>query len=90
MNKSDLIDAVADTADLSKLAAARAVDATLAAIGKALAAGDSVALAGFGTFQVKTRPARTGRNPKTGEALAIAESKIPAFKSGKGLKDLLK
>jgi DNA-binding protein HU-beta len=90
MNKSDLIDAVADAADISKMSATRAVDAVITAIGEALKAGDTVTLAGFGNFQVKVRPARTGRNPKTGEAIAIAESKVPAFKSGKALKDLLK
>ncbi len=90
MNKSDLVDAVAEAADLSKMSAARAVDAVVAAIGQALKNGDSVALAGFGTFQAKLRPARTGRNPKTGAPIDIPECKIPAFKSGKGLKDLLK
>jgi DNA-binding protein HU-beta len=90
MNKSDLVDAVAEAADLSKMSAARAVDAVVAAIGQALKNGDTVALAGFGTFQAKLRPARTGRNPKTGEPIDIPEAKIPAFKSGKGLKDLLK
>jgi DNA-binding protein HU-beta len=90
MNKSDLIDAVADAADISKMSATRTVDAVISAIGEALKAGDTVTLAGFGSFQAKVRPARTGRNPKTGEAIAIAESKVPAFKSGKALKDLLK
>ena len=90
MNKSELVDAVAAGADLPKAAAARAVDAVITAIGDALKAGDSVTLAGFGSFVSKVRPARTGRNPKTGEAIAIAESRVPAFKSGKALKDLLK
>ena len=90
MNKSDLIDAVATEADLSKQAAGRAVDAALAAIGQALAAGDNVTLAGFGTFAAKVRPARVGRNPKTGEQIEIAASKNAAFKAGKALKDLLK
>lgn len=89
MNKSELIDAVAEESELTKIAAARAVDAVLSNIAKALQAGDSVALAGFGSFVAKVRPARTGRNPKTGEAIAIAESRVPTFKSGKALKDLL-
>ena len=89
MNKSELVDAVAAEADLPKTTAARAVDAVIANISKALQAGDTVALAGFGSFVAKVRPARTGRNPKTGEAIAIAESRVPAFKSGKALKDLL-
>jgi DNA-binding protein HU-beta len=89
MNKTELVDAVADAADLSKLSAQRAVEAALAAIAGALAAGDAVTLAGFGSFQVKARPARTGRNPKTGEAIAIAATRSAAFKAGKGLKDAL-
>ena len=89
MNKTELVDAVAEAADLSKMSAQRALDAALDAIARALAGGDAVTIAGFGTFQVKERPARTGRNPKTGEAISIAASKIAAFKAGKGLKDAL-
>ena len=87
MNKTDLIDAVAESADLSKADAARAVDAVIASITKALKSGDSVTVVGFGTFQVRERAARTGRNPKTGDAIKIEASKNPAFKAGKALKD---
>ena len=87
MNKNDLVQAVADEANLSKADAARAVDAVLASVGKALKQGDSVALVGFGTFQVKERAARTGRNPRTGEEITIAAAKNPVFKAGKALKD---
>jgi DNA-binding protein HU-beta len=89
MNKADLIDAVAEAADISKMSATRALEGALEAIAKALKNGDTVSLVGFGTFQVKDRPARTGRNPKTGEAIEIAAAKVPAFKAGKGLKDAL-
>ena len=87
MNKTDLIDNVAESADLSKADAARAVDAVIASITKALKSGDSVTVVGFGTFQVRERAARTGRNPKTGDAIKIDASKNPAFKAGKALKD---
>ncbi len=87
MNKTELVDAVAESADLSKASAARAVDATLAAISGSLAQGDQVALIGFGTFLVRDRAARTGRNPRTGDSIEIAAAKIPAFKPGKALKD---
>ncbi len=87
MNKTELVDAVAESADLSKASAARAVDATLAAISGTLAQGDQVALIGFGTFLVRDRAARTGRNPRTGDSIEIAAAKIPAFKPGKALKD---
>ncbi len=87
MNKSELIDAVAADADLSKAAAARAVDAMTDAITKALKKGDSVALVGFGSFNVKNRAARTGRNPQTGATINIAAAKVPSFKAGKALKD---
>jgi DNA-binding protein HU-beta len=89
MNKSDLIDAVADSADISKAAAGRALDGALAAITKALKKGDSVTLVGFGTFTVRKRKARTGRNPRTGEAIKIKASKVPGFKPGKALKDAI-
>lgn len=87
MNKSELIDAVAETADISKAAAGRAVDAMVDTISGALKAGDSVALIGFGTFTVRERAARTGRNPRTGQEIKIDAAKVPAFKPGKALKD---
>lgn len=87
MNKSELIDAVATGADISKADAGRAVDALVDTVSNALKAGDSVTLVGFGTFLVRDRAARTGRNPKTGAVLQIAASKVPAFKAGKALKD---
>ena len=87
MNKSELIDAIATSADLSKAAASNALDATLTAIEEALATGDQVTLVGFGTFSVKERAARTGRNPQTGEEIQISAAKVPSFKAGKGLKD---
>ncbi|PZO65803.1 MAG: DNA-binding protein HU [Pseudoxanthomonas suwonensis] len=89
MNKTELIDAVADAANLSKADAARAVDAVTQAVTAALKQGDSVTLVGFGTFLVRERAARTGRNPQTKETIAIAASKAPAFKPGKALKDAL-
>jgi len=87
MNKSELIDAVSSQSGLAKADATRAVDALFDTIGSALKGGDSVALVGFGTFAVKARAARTGRNPRTGEPLNIAASKMPVFKAGKALKD---
>ena len=87
MNKSELIDAIAQKGGLTKVDAGKALDATLEAIGEALKAGDTVTLVGFGSFSVKERAARTGRNPKTGEELKIPASKVPSFKAGKGLKD---
>ena len=87
MNKSELIDAMADSADISKAAAGRAVDAFVDSITGALKSGDQVTLIGFGTFSVKDRAARTGRNPQTGQEIQIAAAKIPSFKAGKGLKD---
>ena len=87
MNKSELIDAVALSADISKAAAGRALDATIDTIADALRKGDQVTLVGFGTFQVKERAARTGRNPQTGEAIQIKAAKVPSFKAGKALKD---
>ncbi len=87
MNKSELIDAVASSADLSKAAATRAVDAVLDTITETLRKGDQVTLVGFGTFEVRARAARTGRNPQTGETIQIKASKAPAFKAGKALKD---
>jgi DNA-binding protein HU-beta len=87
MNKTELIDGVAAAADLSKAEAGRAVDAVVGEITKALKKGDAVTLVGFGTFQVRERAERTGRNPKTGDTIKIAASKNPAFKAGKALKD---
>lgn len=87
MNKAELIDVVADSADVSKAAAGRALDSVITAITKALKKGDTVTLVGFGTFSVRKRSARIGRNPRTGEAIKIKASKAPGFKPGKALKD---
>lgn len=90
MNKTDLIAAVADKADLSKADAARAIESFFEVVGKALKKRDKVALVGFGTFMVRERKARSGRNPKTGATLKIKASKTPSFKAGKALKDMVK
>lgn len=87
MNKSELIDAVAATGDLSKADAGRAIDAFVEVVKKALKKNDTVTMVGFGTFQVRKRAARTGRNPRTGDTIKIKASKVPGFKAGKGLKD---
>ena len=87
MNKAQLTDAVAAATDSSKAEAGRAVEATLSAIGSALAGGDSVSLVGFGTFSVSARAARMGRNPQTGASIHIPACNVPKFKAGKGLKD---
>ncbi len=87
MNKSDLITAIADASGLTKADAGRALDATTGAITGALASGDNVAITGFGSFLVRDRAARTGRNPQTGAAIQIKASKVPAFKAGKLLKE---
>lgn len=87
MNKADFIGAVADAAELSKADSGRAIDAVIEVIKKALKKGDSVSLVGFGTFEVRKRAARTGRNPRTGENIKIKASKNPSFKAGKALKD---
>jgi DNA-binding protein HU-beta len=87
MNKGELIDAVAASAGLSRADATKAVDGVLDTISSTLAGGGSVSLVGFGTFQVKARAARMGRNPRTGEAIQIKASNVPGFKAGKGLKD---
>ncbi|MBQ0724896.1 MAG: HU family DNA-binding protein [Cycloclasticus sp.] len=87
MNKSELINAIAEESGLTKADAGRALDATLSSISTALKGGDSISLIGFGTFSVKARSARTGRNPQTGAAIQIKASKIPSFKAGKTLKD---
>ncbi|MCA1714600.1 MAG: HU family DNA-binding protein [Gammaproteobacteria bacterium] len=87
MNKAEFVDAVADSAELSKADAGRAVDAMVNAITRALKNGDTVTLVGFGTFAARKRAARTGRNPRTGEEIKIKASMNPAFKAGKALKD---
>ncbi len=87
MNKSELIDQIANAAGISKAAAARALDATTEAIAGALKQGDMVTLIGFGTFYVGERSARSGRNPRTGASINIKAAKSPKFRAGKGLKD---
>ena len=87
MNKSKLIDTIASEAGISKADAARALNATIDAITNAMSSGDGVQLTGFGSFVVRDRAARTGRNPKTGAAIQIAASKVAAFKAGKNLKE---
>ncbi len=87
MNKQQLIDAAADSSDLSKSEVSNALDAILDTVTGALKAGDKVTLTGFGNFEVRDRAARTGRNPQTGEEMQIKASKAPAFKPGKALKD---
>ena len=87
MNKGDLIEAVAGATDLSKADAGRAVDAVIGAITDALKGNNQVSLVGFGTFTVKDRAARQGRNPRTGETIQIKASRVPGFKAGKALKD---
>ena len=89
MNKAELIDAVAEAADISKASAARALDGALDAITDSLKKGDTVTLVGFGTFSVRQRAARSGRNPQTGETIYIKASKVPGFKPGKALKDAI-
>ncbi|UNU73024.1 HU family DNA-binding protein [Moraxella nasovis] len=87
MNKSELIDSIKAETGLSKDDATKAVNAFISSVQGALERGDDVVLVGFGTFSVKERAARTGRNPQTGETLEIAASKVPGFRAGKGLKD---
>lgn len=87
MNKSELVDSIAQSAGLTKEQAAKAVNAFTESVQGALQRGDDVVLVGFGTFSVKERVARMGRNPKTGEAIQIAASKVPSFKAGKVLKE---
>ncbi|HSG65319.1 MAG TPA: HU family DNA-binding protein [Gammaproteobacteria bacterium] len=87
MNKAELVEAVAGAANLSKADAGRAVDAVVDSVTKALKRGEQVSVVGFGTFSVKHRSARSGRNPRTGETISIAASNVPGFKAGKGLKD---
>ena len=87
MNKTELIASVAEKTDLSKKDADAAVSAVLGAITDALKAGDKIQLVGFGTFEVRNRAAKQGRNPRTGETMTVPASKVPAFKAGKALKD---
>ena len=87
MNKSELIDQIAKSADLSKAAAARALDAMIAAVQDTLKDDGMVTLVGFGSFYVGKRAARNGRNPRTGDAIKIDAAKVPKFRAGKGLKD---
>ncbi len=89
MNKTELIDAIAKNADLSKAAAGRALDAAVAAVQQSLKKGNMVTLVGFGTFYVGKRAARNGRNPQTGETIKIKAAKVPKFRAGKSLKDAL-
>ena len=87
MNKSELIDAIASGADISKASAGRALDSMVDTITESLRQGNQVALVGFGTFSVKDRAARQGRNPQAGATIQIPAAKVPGFKAGKGLKD---
>lgn len=87
MNKAELIEAVATAAELPKATATRAVEGLLNAVANALKEGQQVALPGFGTFEVRERAARQGRNPQTGQTIEIKASKVPSFKAGKALKD---
>ena len=87
VNKTELIEAIAASADISKAAAGRALDAVVDGVTDSLKKGDQVVLVGFGTFSVKDRAARTGRNPQTGAEIQIAAAKVPSFKAGKALKD---
>jgi DNA-binding protein HU-beta len=87
MNKSELVQKVAETADIQRSVAAKAIDAVIESIKDSLKEGDTVTLIGFGTFTVRERSARTGRNPRTGDPIEIKEAKVPVFKPGKALKD---
>jgi len=87
MNKSELVDAIAENSELSKADSSKALDAVIKSVGDALKNNDQVTIVGFGTFLVRQRAARTGRNPQTGAAIQIAAANVPAFKPGKALKD---
>ena len=89
MNKTELIEAIAKTADISKAAAGRALDGMVKAVGVSFKKGQMVTLVGFGTFYVGKRAARSGRNPRTGAAIKIKAAKVPKFRAGKALKDTL-
>jgi DNA-binding protein HU-beta len=90
MNKSELIDAIAESSGLSKADAGRALDGFIGAVTGALSKGDSVTLVGFGTYAVKERAERVGRNPQTGREITISAARLPSFKAGKALKDAIK
>jgi DNA-binding protein HU-beta len=90
VNKSELIEAIAASADIPKAAATRALDAMVESVTDSLKKGESVSLVGFGTFAIKERAARTGRNPQTGQPIEISAAKVPSFKAGKALKDAVK
>ena len=90
MNKTELVNKVAEASNLTKKDATKAVESTFEAISEALSSGDGVQLIGFGNFEVRERAARKGRNPQTGEEIEIAASKVPAFKPGKNLKEAVK
>ncbi|MBI1397621.1 MAG: DNA-binding protein HU [Betaproteobacteria bacterium] len=87
MNKSEMIEAIAKSADISKAAAGRALDATVTCVRSALKKGGTVTLVGFGTFYVSRRAARSGRNPRTGASIKIKSAKVPKFRAGKALRD---
>ncbi|HEX6975042.1 MAG TPA: HU family DNA-binding protein [Vicinamibacterales bacterium] len=89
MNKAEFVAAIADASELTKADAERAIEAMFKVVKKTLKAGESISLVGFGTFVVRKRAARTGRNPRTNETIKIKASKVPAFKAGKALKDAL-
>ena len=89
MNKSELVEAIAKEADISKAAAGRALDATISAITASLKKGGMVTLVGFGSFYVGKRASRTGRNPRTGDTIKIKSAKVPKFRAGKALKDAI-
>ncbi|MFS8639465.1 MAG: HU family DNA-binding protein [Symbiobacteriaceae bacterium] len=90
MNKPELVNAIAEKTGLNKKDSERAVNAFVESVSEALAKGEKVSLVGFGTFEVRTRQARTGRNPRTGQTLTIPASKVPAFKPGKQLREMVK
>lgn len=87
MNKSELIEAVAEIADLPKTSVSKVLDGILETVSTTLAAGEEIALVGFGTFAVKDRPERQGRNPATGQPMTIAAARVPSFRAGKALKE---
>lgn len=89
MNKAELIDAMAEAADISKASATRALDAMIESVGSSLQQGDQVVVSGFGTFTVRDRAARKGRNPQTGAEIEIKAARVPGFKAGKALKDIV-
>lgn len=90
MNKTDLVNAVAESSDLSKKDAGKAVDAVFQTVQDTLKSGEKVQIIGFGNFEVRDRAARKGRNPQTGEEIQIPASKVPAFRAGKALRDAVK